>query len=190
MSVIRETSVPTRTWRRWSAPTESEGDADDAKDAGQRPTSTSVIAREGRGSAFVGAYAAAVAQGVELPESSDDRDALRRYPESVMPIAGGHGERYDSFDALREELLLDYGYNTARAYWGDLDDWFRWADKRGKDVLALSERDVKQYMALLRRRKYSESTIRRRLTSVRLLQQRQMSATPGRNRQSREKHTE
>lgn len=78
-------------------------------------------------------------------------------------------ESWQRFFDLREDLLLDYGYNTARAYWGDLQDWFDWAVERDKDVLALTENDVKQYCALLRRRKYSESTIRRRLTSLRHL---------------------
>lgn len=70
---------------------------------------------------------------------------------------------------IREELLLGYGYNTARAYWGDLEDLFWWAENRGKDLLNLSEKDFKQYCALLRRRGYSESTIRRRGTSFNLL---------------------
>lgn len=72
----------------------------------------------------------------------------------------------------REALLLDYGYNNARAYWADLQDWFEWAVERDKDVLELTDRDVRQYCALLRRRKYSESTIRRRMTSLLLLRSR------------------
>jgi len=84
------------------------------------------------------------------------------YPDEVP-------EHWQRFFDLREELLLDYGYNTARAYWADLQDWFEWAVARDKDVLALSERDEKQYYALLRRRGYSESTVRRRRTSLRFL---------------------
>ena len=78
-------------------------------------------------------------------------------------------ESWQRFLDLREQLLLDYGYNTARAYWGDLQDWFEWAIERDKDVLSLTEQDQKQYYALLRRRQYSESTIRRRGTALRLL---------------------
>lgn len=85
------------------------------------------------------------------------------YPDEVP-------ESWQRFFELREDLLLNYGYNTARAYWGDLQDWFEWAVERDKDVLALTAADVKQYVALLRRRKYSESTIRRRRTSLRLLE--------------------
>ncbi|WP_344081680.1 site-specific integrase [Nostocoides veronense] len=92
--------------------------------------------------------------------------AVARYPEDRMmfPPAYAHDipEAWQRFFDLREELLLDYGYNTARAYWGDLQDWFEWAVEREKDVLNLSEKDAKQYCALLRRRGYSESAIRRR----------------------------
>jgi site-specific recombinase XerD len=91
-----------------------------------------------------------------------ERSKPKRYPDYLMPFAGAAEERYKRFTELREELLADYCYNTARAYWSDLDDIYLWAEDRGKDVLALSEKDLRQYVALLRRRKYSESTIRRR----------------------------
>jgi len=96
-----------------------------------------------------------------------------RYPESQMMFPPEEPEdmpkEWQRFLDLREELLLDYGYNTARAYWADLQDWFEWAVERDKDVLDLSEKDMKQYCALLRRRGYSENTVRRRLTSLGLL---------------------
>ena len=71
-------------------------------------------------------------------------------------------DRWQRFFDLREDLLLGYGYNTARAYWSDLQDWFEWATARDRDVLNLTAKDRTQYIALLRRRGYSESTIRRR----------------------------
>lgn len=86
-----------------------------------------------------------------------------------MPFAPEIPERLREFADRREALLVNYGYNTARAYWADLQDWLEWAVARDKDVLTLTEEDQKQYAALLRRRKYSESTIRRRLTTLRLL---------------------
>jgi hypothetical protein len=99
---------------------------------------------------------------------------VRRYPETTMMFAPVYGHDapacWRRFFDLREDLLLDYGHNTARAYWGDLQDWFDWAVARDKDVLALTDKDVTQYCALLRRRNYSESTIRRRKTALRLLQ--------------------
>lgn len=92
-----------------------------------------------------------------------------RYPDDGMMFPPEMPEGWQEFLDLRESVLLDYGYNTARAYWADLQDWFEWAVERDKDVLALTEQDKKQYVALLRRRKYSESTIRRRVLVLKKL---------------------
>ena len=86
-----------------------------------------------------------------------------------MPFASTLPVRNQRFEELREEFLMDYTYNTARAYWSDLEQIRDWAEERGKDVLALTESDLKQYAALLRRRKYSESTVRRRRIVWKLL---------------------
>ena len=86
-----------------------------------------------------------------------------------MEFAPEIPEGWAEFADRREALLLAYGYNTARAYWADLQDWFEWAVERDKDILALTDKDKKQYVALLRRRKYSEHTIRRRLVVLGLL---------------------
>lgn len=97
----------------------------------------------------------------------------RRYPDTEMEFAPSYPADVPThwvefFDA-REDLLLGYGYNTARAYWADLQDWFEWAVARDKDVLRLTDREQVQYIALLRRRKYSENTIRRRKSVYGLL---------------------
>lgn len=96
-----------------------------------------------------------------------------RYPENQKMFVPKPEEplraHWQRFFDLREDLLLNYGYNTARAYWTDLDGWFRWAIERDKDILNLSEKDIRRYLALLRRRGYSESTIRRRVTALRLI---------------------
>lgn len=89
------------------------------------------------------------------------------YPDHLLPVISARQVDYARFAEIRESVLLNYGYNTARAYWGDLDDVYGWAQAREKDVLELSAKDVRQYVALLRRRKYSESTIRRRVTALR-----------------------
>jgi site-specific recombinase XerD len=89
------------------------------------------------------------------------------YPDYELPVIRELAITYRRFSELREHVLLEHGLNTARAYWGDLDDVFRWAAERDKDVLALSEKDIRQYLARLRRRKYSESTVRRRITALR-----------------------
>ena len=72
-------------------------------------------------------------------------------------------EWWREFYDPREQILLNYSCNTARACYSDFRDIFEWAVARGKDVLALTDRDSRQYCALLRRRKYSENTIRRRM---------------------------
>jgi site-specific recombinase XerD len=79
-------------------------------------------------------------------------------------------ERYRRFAELREEFLVDYCYNTARAYWGDLEHLNDWCMERGLDVLVLSERDFKKYLAWMRRRGHSGSTVRRRRGTWRLFQ--------------------
>ncbi len=98
--------------------------------------------------------------------------ASSRYPENQSPLRAELGERYERFAELREDFLLDYGYNTARAYWGDLEHLNDWCMERGLDILQLSEQDLKKYLAWLRRRGYSASTIRRRVTSYRLFRRR------------------
>lgn len=105
------------------------------------------------------------------------------YPDYFGPMVSELQVRYQRFAEIREQLLLDYSYNTARAYWGDLEHICIWAMERDKDVLALAENDIRQYVALLRRRKYSDSTIRRRVTALRkmydaLLENGQKEANP------------
>lgn len=92
-----------------------------------------------------------------------------RYPDDQMDFAQPLPAEWVRFAELREEALIDYGYNTARACWADLQDIFEWAAARDKDILSLTKREIRQYLGLLRRRKYSESTIRRRITALRLL---------------------
>lgn len=108
----------------------------------------------------------------ETPVDGGHADAagVRRYPDNqrMFPTEAPDDaipESWQRFYDTRESILLDYSYNTARAYYADLQDIFEWAMARDKDVLALSERDIRQYCALLRRRKYSENTIRRRMVA-------------------------
>lgn len=100
----------------------------------------------------------------------------RRYPEYLMDfppeLDPEQAARWQRFFDLREDILLDYGYQTARAYWADLQDIFEWAVERDKDVLTLTKRDLTQYCSLLRRRKYSENTIRRRMVTWKKMEER------------------
>jgi site-specific recombinase XerD len=101
--------------------------------------------------------------------AKEDGDPKKRYPDYMMPIAGSLPERHRRFAELREEMLVRYGYQTARAYRADTEDFYAWAEARGLDVLALTEPEIRRYLTLLRRRKYSENTLRRRVTSLRAL---------------------
>lgn len=117
------------------------------------------------------------ATSASAPSASDaDPASERRYPDYLMDfppdLDPAQARQWQRFLDLREDILLDYGYHTARAYWADLQDIFEWAVARGKDVLALTGRDLTQYRALLRRRKYSEHTIRRRMVTWRKLAER------------------
>lgn len=94
----------------------------------------------------------------------------RRYPDYLLPIAGQLVPDDERFAEAREEFLLGYGHQTARAYRADLDDAYSWALRRGFDVLKVSEDQIRQYLALLRRRKYTVGAIRRRVTTLRRLQ--------------------
>lgn len=109
-----------------------------------------------------------------MPKTPDTQaaDTPVYYPDADMPFARSIPETYQRFAQIREDICLDYGYNTARAYWADLDDLFYWATERNKNPLTLSDKDITQYIALLRRRKYSENTIRRRKVVIRKLGQR------------------
>lgn len=104
----------------------------------------------------------------------------KRYPDYLMEFppehTGAMEERWQEFYDLREQILLNYSRNTARAYYADLQDIFEWAVARDKDVLALTEQDIRQYCALLRRRKYSENTIRRRMVAWGRLKQSSMKS--------------
>jgi len=100
----------------------------------------------------------------------------RRYPDDRMEFANPLLAEWQQFADLREGVLLDYSYNTARAYWADLQDTFEWAVERDKSILELTEKDLRQYVGLHRRRGYSENTIRRRITTLRLFYRAVISA--------------
>lgn len=94
--------------------------------------------------------------------------ASTRYPENQSPLRAELLERYQRFAERREDFLLGYGYNTARAYWGDLEHLNDWCMDGGLDIFALKDGDLKKYLAWMRRRGYSPSTIRRRRGTHRL----------------------
>jgi site-specific recombinase XerD len=90
-----------------------------------------------------------------------------RYPKQDAMFKPDLAARFDLFADIREDFLLGFGYNTARAYWADLDDLLFWAAEAGLDPLALTEGHIKSYMRVLTERGYSSSTLRRRRTAFR-----------------------
>ena len=95
-------------------------------------------------------------------DSGEDEQVTSRYPENQMWFGGSHIPVDPEFARLREEFLVDFGYNTARAYWGDLQDVYDWAVGQQLDPLALTTEQLERYVGLLHKRGYGESTIRRR----------------------------
>ena len=106
-------------------------------------------------------------QGSEPSAMQGPSGPSLRYPDNLMPIAGRTTPEHTELADEIELFLLGYGYHTARAYRADLYDILDWASAKGLDPHQLTEDDLKPYCALLRRRKYSESTIRRRLRAWR-----------------------
>jgi site-specific recombinase XerC len=111
-----------------------------------------------------------------------------RYPDYLMSVAGsshadqspprsGPGscaaqsrQHYERFCAWREEMLVNYGYNTARAYWSDLEGWRDWCcdEEPTVDALEPSPNDIVRYLRELIESGYSPNTVARRLTALRL----------------------
>lgn len=95
--------------------------------------------------------------------------ASERYPTDGLPFVAAQLPQDRRFADAVEEFLLGYRPNTARAYLCDLVDIYTWARERKMDFFALTEADIRRYQSLLRRRKYSEGTVRRRGTAWRAL---------------------
>ena len=89
---------------------------------------------------------------------------------SEMPFVSAALPDDERFVEALEDFLINYGYNTARAYMADLLDIYEWSQSRQLEFFELTEAALRPYLALLRRRKYSENTIRRRSTALRRFQ--------------------
>lgn len=90
------------------------------------------------------------------------------YPQYRLPIVRELDDQADEFDLRREQFLLGYGLNTARAYWADLEDWRDWCQRQQPKVepLSATERDRQRYLDEMGEAGYSRNTIRRRFTAV------------------------
>ena len=90
-----------------------------------------------------------------------------RYPKAHACFSHELGVGQGSFEDLREDFLLDFGYQTARAYWSDLDDWLCWCHARGLDALDVNGSSVDRYMHSLKKAGYADNTMRRRRMTLR-----------------------
>lgn len=89
------------------------------------------------------------------------------YPESESMLRGDLIVRYQSFAELREQYLLGFGYQTARAYWGDLEHFHDWCLEHEVDVLTPTPGDIRAYLIELLAMHYSPNTVARRRTTLR-----------------------
>lgn len=93
------------------------------------------------------------------------------YPNHLGLILSEETREADEFDLIREQMLLPYGYNTARAYWGDLEHWRDWCVEQEPPVgpLRPSTADIGRYLDDMGITGYSPNTRARRLTALRRL---------------------
>jgi site-specific recombinase XerD len=101
------------------------------------------------------------------PAPKPDRHVY--YPNDDMPFRAQLAERDQRFEDVCEEVLLDYGRNTARAYAADLDDVYAWCEAHSMSIFTLSGPDFNRYLESLAHLGYSLNTLRRRRTSFRHL---------------------
>jgi len=90
-----------------------------------------------------------------------------RYLGSRSPLRSDLEPRDQRYAALRDEFVIGFGYQTARAYAGDLDHLFDWAAATKLDVLALTDSDIERYVADLQSQKYTANTLIRKRTALR-----------------------
>jgi site-specific recombinase XerD len=90
-----------------------------------------------------------------------------RYLRTRDQDRAGVGRDHQRYAALRDEYVVNLGYNTARAYAGDLNQLFDWALARGTDVLDLTSREITLYVESLLDHHYSANTVARKRTALR-----------------------
>jgi site-specific recombinase XerD len=75
--------------------------------------------------------------------------------------------RDQRYAALRDEYVIGFRYQTARAYAADLDHLFDWATADGLDVIGLTAADIERYVAALSSQQYAPNTMVRKRTALR-----------------------
>lgn len=93
------------------------------------------------------------------------------YPMNLLPIvAEHHGLADDQFEEQAERLLLNYGYQTARAYLSDLECFRDWCEMQTPRILPLCPTawQIGAYLRGLVEYGYSVNTVARRLSALRM----------------------
>lgn len=108
-----------------------------------------------------------VEREAQAPKNEEGLVGREYYPDDQAFFRGQLPTKERRFEALREALLLDYCYNTARAYAADLDDIYDWCQDHELDILVVTEPELDGYFANMLEMGYSKNTIRRRRTSLR-----------------------
>lgn len=94
-------------------------------------------------------------------------EASAYYPENESMLRAELIVRYERFAELREQYLLGFGYQTARAYWGDLEHFHDWCLEHEVDMLGPTPGDIRCYLIELLAMHYSPNTVARRRTTLR-----------------------
>jgi site-specific recombinase XerD len=90
-----------------------------------------------------------------------------RYLNSRALVRSDLEPRDQRYAALRDEFVIGFTYQTARAYAADLDHLFGWASAAALDVVALTSGDIERYVRDLHSQKYSANTMVRKRTALR-----------------------
>jgi site-specific recombinase XerD len=91
----------------------------------------------------------------------------RRYLETRSGARSDLKPADQRYAALRDEFVVGFGYQTARAYAADLDHLFGWAAASDLDIVGLTTRDITRYVASLNSHEYSPNTLVRKRTALR-----------------------
>jgi hypothetical protein len=89
-----------------------------------------------------------------------------RYPKRNIQWGDDPETCYTGFADKREDFLIDFRYNTARAYWADLDDWLRWAIEHQLDPLCITRGNLHKYLKDIEQVGYANTTLRRRRSTL------------------------
>jgi site-specific recombinase XerD len=90
----------------------------------------------------------------------------RRYLQTRSPDRSDLALEDQRYAALRDEFVVGFGYQTARAYAGDLDHLFGWASAVDLDVLGLTVNDIERYVVELHAANYAPNTMVRKRTAL------------------------